>query len=227
MKFAIPFLSLLTAFVLPLPAQDKSSADLEKHPAVQVVKDYLKFMLAQDWERSSALVEDESMKSLRDDYLARIKRSATLDEEKEIVEKFKLQRLEDMEKMAPRDFYVTYHRVLKDRHSVPEEVIQKVRDTMQLRVLSVGEENENLTHVLVRTKHANDKALIENLELISLVKQNGKWMVGLNEQVPKITPLEGAKPDPKSPDKAPAGTGAPKTGTGKTTPPKSGEKGKK
>jgi hypothetical protein len=43
----------------------------------------------------------------------------------------------------------------------------------------------------VRTKHANDKVRIENLELISLIKTGNRWLVGLNEQMPKITTLDG------------------------------------
>ena len=31
---------------------------------------------------------------------------------------------------------------------------------------------------------------IESLEVISLVKVGDKWMVGLNEQAPKVTPLD-------------------------------------
>ncbi len=231
MKFAPYFLPLFAALLLPLSAQEKAS-DIENHPAVAVVKEYLKFMLAQDWDRSAALVEEDSMKTLRDDYLKRVKRTATLDEEKDVVTKFKLAKLEDMEKMSPRDFYTTYHKVLKERHNVPDEVLKKVRDSMQMKIISLGLETENLAHVLVRTKHENDRASIENLELISLVKVAGKWQVGLNEQVPKIVPLPGAKTGEEAPaaPKAPSDptkAAEPKKDAPKSNGGKSGEKTKK
>jgi hypothetical protein len=209
------FSAVAVSLAQPVSAQEKAAPSLESHPAVMVVKEYLKHMLAQDWEKSSMLVEEESMRTLRDDYVKRMKRSATLDEEKDIVAKFKVKYLEDLEKMAPRDFYVNYHRILKERHNVPDEVIQKVRTSMQMKVISVGTESESLAHVLVRTKHSNDRATIENLELISLIKTGEKWFVGLNEQVPRITPLPGAANDAAPPEGTPGASSAkPGTGTG-------------
>ncbi len=215
-RFLIPAALCVLFSALPLPAQDKPVPN-EDHPAVKVVRDYMKYMLAQDWEHSSALVEEQSMAALRDDYLKRMKRPGmlTLDEEKEIIEKFKVKRLEDIEKIDPRIFYTQYHQMLKERTDVPAEVLQTVRDSMQLRILGVAPESDTLTHVLVRTKHNNGRVQVENLELVSLLKRGDKWMVGLNEQVPKVTPLKDLQKD-----------AVPGTSSGNTsgTPAASGEK---
>jgi hypothetical protein len=186
-------------------AQEKNAA-VESHPASLVVKNYMEYMLGQDWEKASAIVEEKSMETLRDDYLKRMKRpgAMSLDEEKELLEKFGVKRLEEISTVAGKKFYVTFHNLLKARNPVTPETVKKVKDSMNLKFLSVAEEPEGKAHVLVRTDHTNDKVRVENLELISLVKKDGKWVVALNEQTPKITPLAKAG--------APAGATAPTGG---------------
>jgi hypothetical protein len=164
------------------------------------VKEYLTCMLEQNWTGSAALVEPKSLADLRDDYVKRVKATASLDDEKMVLEKFKVANLEGIEKMSGSDFYVAYHHLLKERTPVDPAIMEKVRKSMQLRILSVAQEDEKLCHVLVRTKHHNDRVNIESLEVLSMVKLGEKWLVGLNEQTPKVTPLQAA---PASTDPAP------------------------
>jgi hypothetical protein len=171
----------------------ETSPELENHPTVKVVREYLTCMLEQNWSGSSALVEVKSLTDLRDDYIDRVKKSATLDEEKMVLEKFKVSRLEDIKKLSGAEFYIAYHRLLKERTPVEPAVLAIVRKTMKLRIIGVNMESDKVCHVLVRTKHNNDKVTVESLEVLSLVKQNDKWVVGLNEQTPRVTPLEAAK----------------------------------
>ena len=170
-------------------AQDLTPAQ-ENHPSIRVVREYLKCMLEQNWTGSAELVETRSLEDLRSDYVKRVKATATLDEEKMVVSKFGVKTLEEIEKLSGAQFYISYHKLLKERSPVAPEVLQKVRDSMQLRILSLAVENDKLAHVLVRTKHNNDKVQVESIEVISLIKTGDKWMVGLNEQAPKITPLK-------------------------------------
>ena len=180
----------LLACSLPMTVRSQETAAAnESHPAVKVVNEYLKCMLAQDWEASAKIVETKSLEDLRDDYVKRVKGTATLDEEKMVIEKFKVKQIEDVGKLSGADFYMAYHRLLKERNPADATVLKKVRDSMKLRILSVAPETDSLVHVLVRTKHNNDKVTVESLEIISLIKVGDKWMVGLNEQTPKITPM--------------------------------------
>jgi hypothetical protein len=207
MKF-IRTLTILTASLLfnlaPASAQE-SNPEFDNNPAVKVVKEYLKCMLEQDWTGSSKLVEPKSLEDLRDDYVKRVKNTASLDEEKMVVEKFKVSRLEDIEKQSGSEFYVAYHRLLKERTPVEPAVLKKVRDSMKLRILSVAMETDKLCHILVRTKHNNDRVNVESIEVLSMVKLGDKWVVGLNEQTPKITPIQAsAEPVKETPKPAAA-----------------------
>jgi hypothetical protein len=201
---------LLVSTLPPAAAQEKNSA-VESHPASVVVKNYMEHMLSQDWEKASSIVEEKSMETLRDDYLKRMKRpgAMSLDEEKELLEKFQVKRLEEVASVAGKKFYVTFHNLLKAKNPTSPEMIKKVKESMDLKFLSVAEEPDGKAHVLVRTNHTNDKVRVENLELISLVKSGGKWLVALNEQTPKITPVakSGAstetKPGPAAPSTSP------------------------
>ena len=196
---AVCFLGL----TFPMTGRSQDAANpKENHPAVKVVNEYLKCMLAQDWEASSKIVERKSLEDLRDDYVKRVKATATLEEEKMVIEKFKVQQIKDVGKLSGADFYIAYHNLLKERNPADDTLLKKVRDSMKLRILSVAPETDTLVHVLVRTKHNNDKVMIESLEIISLIKVCDKWMVGLNEQTPKKTPLAKASGDDAPPAKA-------------------------
>ena len=59
-----------------------------------------------------------------------------------------------------------------------------------MKILSLVEETndgEELAHVLVRTKHDNgpDKTIL-SLELISMIKLDGKWKVTMDAMTPTI-----------------------------------------
>lgn len=200
------FAACLLGCSLPMTVRSQEAAATdENHPAAKVVNEYLKCMLSQDWEASSKIVETKSLEDLRDDYVKRVKSTATLDEEKMVVEKFKVKQIEDVGKLSGAEFYITYHKLLKERNPADATMLKKVRDSMKLRILSIAPETDALVHVLVRTNHNNDKVAVQSLEIISLIKVGDKWMVGLNEQTPKITPLaKGPGGDAPASTEAPA-----------------------
>ena len=207
-------LLLALALLTPLaaPAQDDPKATA--HPASKVVRDYLQLVLQRQWNQAANLVEPDSLKQLHADFLRRLKAAPTMDDEQEMTRRVGKETFTEVEKMAPLAFYNAYHEGLQERWKVSPEIIKKVRDSLTVRLLSLGEEDPAHVHILVRTKHSNDKAIIENLELISLTKLEGAWKVALNEQAPRITPLDQA-PDPApasepSPEPAPAPKPAPK-----------------
>jgi hypothetical protein len=174
---------------VPAPAAALSAG--ESHPATAVVREYLNFVLQREWGKSADLVEPKSLDSLQKDYMERVRRAQTMDEEEMMFRRVGKSTMEDLVAMAPKDFYMAYHKGLQERMQIDEAALERVKKSLQMKVLSVAEEGDSRVHVLVRTKHANDKIQVENLELISLLKTGGKWLVGLNEQMPKVTGLDG------------------------------------
>ena len=142
-----------------------------------------------------------------------------MDDEEEMVKRVGKKSTKEVEDMAPLAFYTSYHEGIQERWKVSPEVIKKVRDSLTVRLLSIGEEDADHVHILVRTKHSNDKAIIENLELISLVKLDGAWKVALNEQAPRITPLDRDTLTPPAAPAAPAKTEPAPAEPAKETPP--------
>lgn len=184
--------ALLILGTVTAPAQD--DAKTSAHPASKVVKDYLQLVLQREWSKSAGLVEPNSLKQLHSDFLRRLKTAPTMDDEEEMTRRVGKETSLEVENMAPIAFYVAYHEGIQERWKVTPEIIKKVRDSLKVRLLSIGEDDADHVHILVRTTHSNDKAIIENLELISLIKSNGDWKVALNEQAPRITPLDSALP---------------------------------
>jgi hypothetical protein len=186
------FVPAVAAIVMTVPVSAQEAAPASAaHPAAAVVRDYLNFVLQREWSKSADLVEPKSLESLQKDYMERIKRAQTMDEEEMMFRRVGTSTMEDLVALTPRDFYTAYHKGLQDRMQIDEAALERVKKSLQLNILSIAEEDPTHVHILVRTKHANDKVRIENLELISLIKTGNRWLVGLNEQMPKITTLDG------------------------------------
>ena len=202
-----PFaIAAIVAAAVPAGAQESA---MDSHPAAKVVRDYLNYVLQREWTKSADLVEPKSLETLQKDYIERVKRAQTMDEEEMMLRRVGKASLEDVAALAPREFYSAYHKGLQDRMQVSEETLERVKKSLTMKILSIAPEGEDRVHVLVRTKHSNEKLQIENLELISLIRIKDRWVVGLNEQVPKVTELKGGAPatapaaDPAAPDPAP------------------------
>lgn len=182
-------------------AQDDPKA--VAHPASKIVRDYLQLVLQREWGKSATLVEPKSLQQLHADFLRRLKAAPTMDDEQEMTRRVGKSTYTDVENMKPAEFYTAYHEGIQERYKVSPEVIKRVRDSLTVRLLSIAVEDEDHVHILVRTKHSSDKARIENLELISLVKLDGAWKVALDEQSPKVSPLDSALPSPSPAQEAP------------------------
>ena len=197
-------LSLAGAAVLftgsPASAQADAAA-LEAHPAGKVVREYLGMILGRQWNKSADIVDAASLKGLQEDYVMRLKGARTIDDEEAMTQRVGKATIEEVAKMTPREFYTAYHSGLQERYKVTDEVLETIRKSLDIRLLSIAEEEPKLVHVLVRTKHSNGKARVENLELISLRKNGEKWQVALNEQAPRAIPLDGSAtaPGPAAP----------------------------
>ena len=190
MKHFFRFAAFLCLGALTASAQDDPK--VTAHPASKIVREYLQLVLQRDWNKSATLVEPNSLKQLHSDFRQRLKKAPTMDDELLMTKRVGKDTFTQVGNMAPIAFYTAYHEGLQERWKVSPEVIKKVRDSLTVRLLSVGEEDSNRVHILVRTSHSTDKALIENLELISLLKLDGTWKVTLNGQEPRITPLDSA-----------------------------------
>jgi hypothetical protein len=196
-RFRFHLLALVSAAALSAgaPRALSQTGDLESHPASKVVRQYLGLLLARQYDKSAEMMDEKSLSVLQRDYVSRIKNAPTMDDEEQMVRRLHKENVEQIEKMKPRDFYTAYNMGVQEQHPVPPEALEKVKKSLVFKVLSVAQEDEKTVHVLVRTKHSNGKVNFESLDLISLLKNGDKWQVAPNQQVPKITPIEGGAGD--------------------------------
>jgi len=173
------------------PVGAQTPGQIENHPAAKVVTAYLRLALGREWEKAAALIEPESLTELRDRYVRRITRpGTTVEEEMEMVRNLGMRDVADVAKMSPPLFYKAYNTALQEKYDVTEEILRLISATLELRLLSLALEGDSLAHILVRTNHRDNRNHVTNLELISLRKIKGQWLVVLNAQVPVITPLD-------------------------------------
>jgi len=164
--------------------------DFDTHPARDIVISYLAYAMGQDWPKAAALIDLESLTGLRDRYIARISSARIVQEELEMCRALDCLNLAEVKKLDPTDFYLRYHKGIEERYKVSAAKLETINKSKQVKVLSLVEEShdgKDLAHVLVRTKHDNGDKQISSLELISLSKAKGKWLVILDASKPTIT----------------------------------------
>ncbi|MEZ5301756.1 MAG: hypothetical protein R3F11_14060 [Verrucomicrobiales bacterium] len=182
MKRFLPLI-LAAAALAPLCPAQVNSNDAVKHPAAEVVVRYLRHALSLEYDLAAKLIEPQSLESLKGGYIDRIKAAPVLDEEMAMIKKLGGERLSDIEAMTPAQFYIAYNKGLQSRFEITPELLNRIKSSIKLRVLSVGlEEDGNLAHVLVRTEHDRERHHVKDLELVSLVKVSGEWKVSLVQQ---------------------------------------------
>lgn len=187
------------------PRLSAQTADLESHPAVKAVNDYLGMIFTRQWDRGVDVVDQESVRRYFNDYVKRVASARTLDEEETLLHRVGKEKLEDLRKMAPADWYAAYNSGLSKEHKLGEERQAEVRRTLKMKTIGVVPDGESLVHVLTRANFSNGEVNIEHMEMTTLRKNEGKWRVVIDGREPKVTPLEGAA----KPGAAPAPATAP------------------
>ena len=200
--FALTIFSMVFAWV---PTTGRGQVkDLESHPAYQVVISYLTYAMGQDWPKSAALIEAKSLANLRDRYIKTIEKARTVKEEIDMCRSLDCTNLAEVKTLDPTDFYIRYHNGVQKRFRVTKEKLDGILKSKRVKLISLGEETHEGTgyaHVLVRTKHNNGDHVISSLELISLEKVGGKWMVTLEAMRPTIEPADGGAASATAPKK--------------------------
>lgn len=163
----------------------------EKHPAAQVVVQFLRHSVNRSYGAASSLVSPQSLATLKKDYVERLMSPRIpLDQVGAMCRAVGVEKEEQVQAMTPAQFYVAYNQGMQRRYNVTDADNKRIAESLQLFLLSVAEEGKDLVHLLVRTKHETANNEVSNLEVVSLVLQEGKWRVSLGAQETKYTPLE-------------------------------------
>lgn len=192
MKASLTAILVLTAS-LTAQAQAQSPKAINQHPATIVTFEYLRNAMGQDWRKAAALIEPASLESLKVRYIVRIKASATIDDEIALVRRLDCNNLREVEKLNASEFYIRYHEGIQKRFTIDQEKLKKILDSLAVKLLSLAEEtvsSKEYCHVLVRTRHSNGDKQISALDLVSLLKVDGKWKVTTNAQEPVVKNLK-------------------------------------
>lgn len=167
------------------------------HPCAGLVKKYLESVVAQDWKTASAMLLPSSLERKQKETIAIIKTAPTMTEEAAMLERFGVKEIRDLETQSPQDFYITDRTAWHKRINAAPEVTAKKKQTLKIDVLGLVEEKDkNFIHATVRTSQETLTDRIEELFLISFVKEGDKWLIWPEmKDRPIITPLDSAKKD--------------------------------
>ncbi len=183
------------AFVsAPTTGQGQVSEAQLSHKAYQRVVSYLTYAMGQDWPKSAALIEENSLKNLRDRFIGRIMKARTVQEELDMCRALNCSNLAEVKKLDPTTFYISYHQGIQKAYKVSAEKLKMIMESKEVKLISLGEEShagKDFAHVLVRTRHKNGDKFVSSLELVSMMKVDGVWLVTMEAQKPTVTDDKG------------------------------------
>lgn len=168
----------------PLPAD---------HPCGELVKKYLTAVVNQEWKTAASLLQSASLERKQKETIAIIKTAPTMTEEQQMLERFGVKEIRELEKLTPQEFYMLDREAWHKRINAAADVTKRKQDTLKIDVLGLVEEKEKgFVHATVRTSQETLTDRIEELFLISFVKQGDSWTISPEmKDRPLITPLEG------------------------------------
>lgn len=183
LSVALSFLSLTGAAL-------SQSLPLD-HPCAGLVKKYLQSVVAQDWKTAANMLLTSSLERKQKETISIIKTAPTMTVETEMLERFGVKEIRDLEKLTPQEFYITDRTAWHQRVNSSPEVIKRKQDTLKIDVLGLVEEKDkNYIHVTVRTSQETLTDRIEELFLISFVKEGESYLIWPEmKDRPIITPL--------------------------------------
>lgn len=186
-SLALAFTLACTAYSAPLPAD---------HPCGELVKKYLSCVVNQEWKTAASLLQTASLERKQKETIAIIKTAPTMTEEQQMLERFGVKEIRELEKLTPQEFYILDREAWHKRINAAPEVTKRKQETLKIEVLGLVEEKEKgYVHATVRTSQETLTDRIEELFLISFVKQGDSWTISPEmKDRPIITPLDGSKP---------------------------------
>lgn len=164
------------------------------HPSTEVVKKYLGAVVSQDWKTAATMLLPTSLERKQKETIAIVKMAPTMTEENMMLEKLGAKAIGDLEKMSAIEFYIADRMAVHQKMKISPEVRKKKEDTLAIKVLSLGGEDDNkVLHAVVRTSQETVDAKIEELFLISMVQDKEdakKWFIVPDMMRPITTPLK-------------------------------------
>lgn len=177
----------------------------ENHPTVDLVKKYFGFVIDQNWKEAAAMIRPSSIERKKRETVAIIKSAPTMSEEAAMLAKLGVKDIKDLEKMTAEEFYVADRESFHSTTNTPEVLKQK-KQSLKINVLGVvGEQNDTIAHLVVRTSQEVLDQRINELFFISFVqdeKDSKKWLIAPDMQRPVTEPLSPETGEKK--DAAPA-----------------------
>jgi hypothetical protein len=190
------YLARLAVLVLALLPSFASASNLPPtHPTAALVKKYFEYVVDQDWRSAAEMILPESIERKRRDTLERLKRAPTMSDEAAVLEQLGVKDIREIENMSAVDFFVADRKYFHNPASTTPEIIKQKKASLKVDVLGVvGEANDTIAHLVVRTsQEVVDQRIIE-LVFISFVqdeKDKTKWLISPDMQRPTTISLKG------------------------------------
>jgi hypothetical protein len=193
MQISRPFFLTLALGLVSI-IEPVSAAPLSAdHPCSALVKKYLTSVVQQDWKTAAALLLPSSLDRKQKETVSVIKTAPTMTEEAQMLERFGVKEIRDLEKLTPQEFYMLDREAWHKRINAAAEVTKRKQETLKIDVLGLVEEKEKgYVHATVRTSQETLTDRIEELFLISFVQEGDKWLIWPEmKDRPIITALDG------------------------------------
>ena len=194
-----PFLTLLAASVLLVSTSQAGNLPAT-HPTGELVAKYFKLVVDQNWKDAASMIRPSSIERKKRETIQIIKQAPTMSEESAMLAKLGVKDIKALEEMGTEAFYVADRESFHSSANTPEVLKQK-KESLKINVLGiVGEDNDTVAHLVVRTSQEVGNQRINELFFISFVQDEAdkaKWLIAPDMQRPVTEPLSDAAGEKK------------------------------
>jgi hypothetical protein len=183
----------ILSLLLSTPASMGSSLPMT-HPTVELVKQYFRHVVNEDWKAAAAMLKPSSIERKKRRMIEIIKRTRTITEETEMLSRLGVKDIREVEAMTVADFYAAERKGLSDRNDETTETIRKQKqESLKVNVLGIiGENKDTMAHLAVRTSQQVMDQQIDELIFLSFEQDptdSKKWYIVPDMQLPVNTPI--------------------------------------
>ncbi len=194
---------LLSVLIL-LAAQAARAENLPlTHPTVELVKKYFTLVVEQNWKGAAKMIRPESIERKKRETVAIIKSAPTMSEEAAMLAKIGVKDLGELEKMSVEEFYIADRQSFHSPSRNNDEILKQKKQSLKINVLGViGEQDDTIAHLAVRTSQEVMDQRIDELFFISFIKDktdSSKWLIAPDMSRPVTTPLKPAEGEGSAP----------------------------
>jgi len=164
----------------------------EDHPALEIASEYVRNITNQDWAAAAEKMKFRHLERDHARYIRSARNTPSVDDEVRMLKRLKVERMRDLESMSGKEFFAADRAAAHGERGLTPLMNQKLQESFEMTLLGGLLEGDSIVHVMIRTSHETIEAVVNELVIISVEKDEGDWVISPEHQQIRVQPILGA-----------------------------------